>query len=68
MSALPDISVGDYITFTCTTRDGRRKATRKVNGFSGSRPTVRYAGWDRFVVGGFVDDTIHQVHKEKPHG
>lgn len=68
MANLKTISVGDYITFTASTRAGRRRATRKVNGFSGSLPTVRYAGWDRFVVGGFVDDIIHEVHKEKPNG
>lgn len=57
------LAIGDYITFTVTTRDGRRKARRKVVGFDHlGRPEVRYHGWSNFVVGCFPGDIIHQVN------
>lgn len=55
------MKIGDRITFTVTTRDGRRKATRKVTGFYMNRPTVRYSGYSDFVVGYFPGDIIHEV-------
>jgi hypothetical protein len=59
------MKIGDRITFTVTTRGGRRKATRTINGFYGTgpgrRPTVRYSGWSDFVVGVFPGDVIHSV-------
>jgi hypothetical protein len=61
------IKVGDWITFTATTRDGRRKVTRKVVGLRlDGLPQVRFHGWDRFDVGCFPGDIIHAVRKTKP--
>lgn len=58
------IEIGDLITFTATTRDGRRKATRKVNGFDAKgHPTVGFNGWSNFVVGCFPGDVIHSVKR-----
>lgn len=58
------MKIGDYITFTVTTRDGRRKARRKVLDFDRhGRPEVRYEGWSRFVVGCFPTDKIHKVER-----
>lgn len=61
---MPKIELGDDLTFTATTRDGRRKVTRKVNGFTpAGLPTVRFNGWDRFVVGWAANDIIHDTRK-----
>lgn len=58
------IEVGDRVTFTVTTRDGRRKATRKVVGFDHlGRPEVRFNGWSNFVLNVFPGDKIHSVEK-----
>jgi hypothetical protein len=60
------IRLGDRITFTVTTRDGRRKATRKVTGFTiAGQPQVTYSGWNHFVVGCFPGDVIHSVEHVK---
>lgn len=67
MARLPKIEIGDRITFTVSTRDGRNKATRKVTGFSPKGyPEVTYGGWNGFVVGWAPNDIIHSV--EKAHG
>lgn len=64
MSRRPQIEAGDRITFTVTTRGGRRKATRKVVGVDPlGLPEVRYNGWSNFVVGGFPGDVIHRIEK-----
>lgn len=58
------IELGDRITFTATTRDGRRKVTRKVVGFDlHGHPQVGFNGWSRFVVGCFPGDVIHSVER-----
>lgn len=59
------IEVGDYITFTATTRDGRRKARRKVKAIGpGGYPEVGYFGYSNFIVGSFPGDKIHKVEKD----
>lgn len=64
MPRRPKIEIGDRITFTVTTRDGRRKATRKVTGFSTrGHPEVTYNGWNFFEVGWAPNDKIHSVEK-----
>jgi hypothetical protein len=56
------IRIGDRITFTVTTRAGRRRATRKVIGFNNfGHPEVGYGGYSNFVVGCFPGDIIHSV-------
>jgi hypothetical protein len=61
---LRKINLGDRITFTVTTRDGRRKATRKVVGFDArGHPEVGFNGWSHFVVGCFPGDKIHSVQR-----
>lgn len=48
---MKDINIGDRIRFRSPTRDGTRTVWRVVNGFWASgEPTVRYYGWDNFVV------------------
>jgi hypothetical protein len=48
---LMQITVGCYVTFKSPTRDGCRKATRKVTGFdSVGRALVAYRGYRDFVV------------------
>ena len=43
--------IGDTIVFKSPTRDGTRKAIRKINGtYGGKYPTVRYNGWSNFAV------------------
>lgn len=45
------LKIGDRITFVVITRNGRKRATRKVNGFwLGGQPTVRFDGCSEFIV------------------
>lgn len=44
------IAIGDTIRFRSVTRWSNKAATRKVNGFYGDCPTVRFGGWSQFVV------------------
>ena len=55
------IEVGDYITFKAATREGCRKARRKVIGVSQLYVIVRYIGWGSFWV---RPDEIIKVEKK----
>ena len=46
-----NIESGDSIKFKAATRSGHHTVVRKVNGlYKDKWPTVRYLGWDKFVV------------------
>ncbi len=61
-----DIEVGDRITFCAVTRYSNKTVIRKVNGFFGMarRPTVRFHGWNDFVVEAHEITQIHKRRKE----
>ena len=43
--------IGQEITFKALTRDGNKKATRKIVGRStNGKPLVRYNGWGNFQI------------------
>ena len=44
------LAVGDRIQFRAATRWSDKAVWRKVNGFIGDRPTVRFGGWGQFIV------------------
>ena len=45
-----NFKIGNTIVFKAPTRNGFKKATRKINGTFNSLPTARFNGWDKFVI------------------
>lgn len=45
-----DFKIGQTIVFKALTRDSYKKATRKINGSHRGSPTVRYNGWNNFII------------------
>jgi len=50
VSGMQVVEVGDRIKFRAVTRSDAGAVWRKVNGFWGRWPTVRYLGWHDFLV------------------
>lgn len=51
LAEIDAIEIGTWIRFRAVTRHSDRPAWRKVTGFSPcGRPTVKYHGWDHFIV------------------
>jgi len=42
--------IGQTIVFKALTRHSYKKATRKINGSWHGSPTVRYHGWNDFII------------------
>lgn len=44
------MKIGDWIKFKSPTRAGNKSAVRKINGFKGDKPTVKFNGWSNFII------------------
>ena len=53
--------IGQRITFKSPTRCGNFKATRIINGTFNGLPTVKFNGWDSFII---KENEIINITKE----
>jgi hypothetical protein len=60
-----NIKVGDTITFTTITREGKQKGKRKVIEVSGFGIGVRFNGWNPYWINNPRLDKIIKVERAK---